>query len=793
MRKIGNTKIFRLIRWTFHWKRLLAFTGGSFVLFLLLNWAFPLPEQKSFSQVILANDGSLVTAHLTEDEKWRMRTKADEVPEELITALIEKEDQWFWYHPGVNPLAIIRAGFSNIFSGKRVSGASTITMQVARMMEPKPRTWGNKLIEVFRALQLEWTYSKTEILEMYLSYLPMGGNVEGVKAASYLYFDQPPAHLSLGQCALLTVVPNRPNSLRPDRKPEAASEARNKWLRRFAEAETFPAAHINDALKEPLLPERHAIPNAAPQFAYRTQLLEEGEFVKTTIDPEVQVMAQQRLYQQVQRHRNLGLRNGSVLIVDNHSMQVKAYCASADFGDQDAQGQCDAIKAPRSPGSTLKPLIYALAMDQGTLHPKSMLLDVPTEYVDFRPVNYDLQFRGRVPLDQSLQTSLNIPAVRVLKEVGPDRLLRTLRQSGFSHLVGSGEHYGLPLALGGCEASLEELVTLYAAFAHHGVVKPIQVLADEPKLRNRGSVCSPEAAWLVTEMLTGLHRPDLPNELLERTDLPKVAWKTGTSFGRRDAWAIGYNPDYTIGVWMGNMNGSAVLGMSGSTVAVPLLIDLFTELNRDPAVPEKYRQEWFEKPAGIENRKFCHLTGQAPGPHCSHFVEGPAIRLATQRIVCQHSLEVFVNPDSTIQYCKGCAPVAGCQKALYPDLPPDLSNWYAREGVRYIRPPVHNPACKAFYSGNGPKIKGVKESETRYLEAGQSMVVRTEERPDAGKVYWYINGEFSGVSEPGGSFPFEPPRGKVQLTCMDDKGRLDNKMIEVYDLDLALEGLDQGI
>ncbi len=779
------------------WKNLGILLVSLFLWFIFLNALYPLPPQKQFSQVILANDGSLVTAYLTDDDKWRMRTSPDEVPQDLIKALIEKEDRWFWSHPGVNPLAIVRAGFSNVFSGHRVSGASTITMQVARMMEPKPRTFGNKMVEMFRALQLEWTYSKTEILEMYLSYIPMGGNVEGVKAASYLYFDQPPAHLSLGQSTLFTVIPNRPNSLRPDRNPEAATQARDKWLRRFMDDDVFPAAALMDAIHEPLHHARHAIPNAAPQFAYRARQYRIGEFVPTTIDPEVQRQAQALLQRHVQQHRNIGLTNGAVLIVDNTTMEVKAYCASADFQDRAALGQVDAIKAHRSPGSTLKPLIYARAMDDGNFHPNSMLLDVPTVYADFSPVNYDRSYRGQIRLQEALQTSLNIPAVRTLQAVGLTRFISLLQQAGFKSIDRYTSQFGLSLALGGCGASLEELVTLYAAFAHKGQLRRLQYLKHSfddynPSLypnhdwSGSAQVCSPEAAWMITDILSGLQRPDLPNELLERTDLPKIAWKTGTSFGRRDAWAIGYNPRYTIGVWFGNMDGTPVLSMSGASVSVPLLVDLFTEAHRISPAPPPGTPDWFEQPARIEIRKFCTETGDHPGPHCKQLVQGPAIQGVTQRRPCQHLREVLTDAEATIQYCTGCAPQEGLRRVLYPFLPPDLANWYAEEDLPYRKPPRHNPNCQAVFSGVGPEIATVEEGATYYLEEGEPLMVRTKIGEGIDQVFWYVNGKYMGASRAGANFAIDPPRGRVKITCMDDKGRTDGKAALVKDFDGAV-------
>ncbi|MEM7039881.1 MAG: transglycosylase domain-containing protein, partial [Bacteroidota bacterium] len=344
----------RRLKRIFRLRNILATLAGMFLLFLLLDVAFPLPAEKAYSRVVLARDSTLLRAYLTPDEKWRMRTSLDEVPEELLEALVAKEDRWFWQHPGVNPIAMARAAVVNLFSGRRTSGASTITMQLARMMEPKARTWWSKIQESFRAFQLEWHYSKREILEMYLSYLPYGGNVEGVKAASYLYFDRPPEKLSLAQCALLAVIPNRPNSLRPDAHGPAARAARDKWLRRFEEEGIFSPELVETALREALPTERVAMPYAAPQFCEFVRRQSNATTLMTTLDPEIQHTAQQLLFNHVARTKSTGLTNGAVMVLDNATGEVLAYCGSADFSDKTAQGEVDAIQALRSPGSTLK-------------------------------------------------------------------------------------------------------------------------------------------------------------------------------------------------------------------------------------------------------------------------------------------------------------------------------------------------------------------------------------------------------------------------------------------------------
>ncbi|MFN8397437.1 MAG: penicillin-binding protein 1C, partial [Bacteroidia bacterium] len=562
-------------------ERIFMVASAVFIGFLLLDLTFPAPNPKSYSPEVLARDGSLLRSYLTPDDKWRMSTSLQDVPEELPKALVAKEDRWFWWHPGINPVAVLRAGFGNATSGQRESGASTITMQLARMLEPKPRTLWGKVIEAFRALQLEWHHSKSEILEMYMTHLPYGGNIEGVKAASYLYFQRPPSQLSLAQCALLTVIPNRPNSLRPDQQPAAALAARNKWLNRFGEDGIFHPKALSDALNETLPSGRWTLPVRAPQFCQWVEPGNNATALRTTLDPRLQQLAQDLLANRVRRLRPMGITNGAILIVDNRNMEVLAYCGSADFADKAAHGEVDAVQAVRSPGSALKPFIFALGFDKGQVTPQASMLDIPGEFTDFSPVNYDRDYRGEVSAEDALRNSLNLPAVRLLNKLGMSAFLRMLGRAGFATVIRQREELGLSLALGGCGVTMEELVRAYAAFAHGGELRSLRWRLGEEEHAATGRVCSPEAAFLVTEILSGIQRPDMPAEYLGRTKLPRVAWKTGTSFGRRDAWSIGYNPRFTVGVWMGNMDGKPVLEMSGAKTAVPLLLEVFNAIDFD--------------------------------------------------------------------------------------------------------------------------------------------------------------------------------------------------------------------
>ncbi|MBK9453376.1 MAG: penicillin-binding protein 1C [Bacteroidetes bacterium] len=752
-----------------------AFTAAllSLVFFLLLDTFFPLPAPKPFSPEVRASDGSLLRCYLSKDDKWRMQVHLEDVPAELPKALIAKEDRWFYWHPGVNPLAIGRALFGNAASGARNSGASTITMQVARMMEPKPRTIWGKIQESFRAFQLEWHHSKTEILEMYMSYLPYGGNVEGVSAASHIYFDRPPSQLSLSQCVLLTVIPNRPNSLRPDANSPETRESRDKWLRRFSERGIFPAAQLTDALTETIPTERKEFAYHAPQFCEWVQRQAPESTTQTTLSPKIQLLTQNLLGNHVRRVQASGISNGAAIVVDNRTMNVLAYCGSADFHNKAASGEVDGIHAVRSPGSTLKPFIYAMAFDQGILTPKMKLLDVPKEFSDFSPVNYDRQFRGEVSAEEALRHSLNLPAVRLLNDIGIHNFIWALREAGFASVSKHHKDLGLSLALGGCGATMEELVRAYAALANGGVLRPLRFLESEPQTNNGHRICSAEAAYMVTEILSGIQRPDLPPLFLSRSKLPKVAWKTGTSFGRRDAWSVGYNPRYTIGVWMGNMDGSPVLEMSGSKTAVPLMLDLFNAIDYDAD------KHWFSKPERLRERVVCAESGLPPAHTCTQLTKDLTIQGVTTSATCQRDREIFTNPEGTLQYCTACLPASGYQKRRFSNLNPELTLWMVRSSLDFQRPPAHNPECEGVFHVGGPEIHSPAQGETYFVEAGQELLLQAAPDPESEMHYWFADGAFLGGCAAGERFFFAPQNGKIEVTCMDDKGRKRNVSIAI--------------
>ncbi|HPG33286.1 MAG TPA: penicillin-binding protein 1C, partial [Lentimicrobium sp.] len=547
-------KVFRKAIPTGKWSLRGLFMACGFVLFFLLfilfDALFPFRADKiQYSQVIYAADSSLLHAFLSADHKWRLYARHDEITPDLRKSIIFKEDRYFKYHPGFNPLAMVRAAFYNLATGRRTSGASTITMQLARLIKPAPRTYKNKLREVFRAMQLEWHYSKSEILQMYLNLLPFGGNIEGVKSASMIYFGQETGELSLAQVVMLTVIPNNPNALRPGKSYDKLKARRNFWLSKMAEEGLFEKADTDDAIAEPFDRQRFAIPANAPHLSYRLKNVVSGKNgVMTTIQPELQNKVENLVSNHVRLLRSMQITNAAVLVVNNHTLEVEAYVGSAGFYDDLYQGQVDGISALRSPGSTLKPLLYALAFDRGLITPRTVVTDVPSNFNGYRPENYDETYRGKITIEQALALSLNVPAVNLLDRMGNEPFLDALSKSDFKWITRNRQKLGLSVILGGCGTTLQELTALFASFANKGVYHPLKFIKSEIASFS-DTLCSQDAAYMLSQILTGLKRPDLPQQYRQSADLPLIAWKTGTSYGRRDGWAIGYNRDYTVGVW----------------------------------------------------------------------------------------------------------------------------------------------------------------------------------------------------------------------------------------------------
>lgn len=767
--------------------KLFSFFLLSFFLFLLTDLIFPLPPTKTYSQIIRAEDNSLLCAYLTPDDKWRLKTSLKEIHPDMLKAIINKEDAWFYWHYGINPVAVFRAFFQNVGSAKRVSGASTITMQLARMSSPASRTYATKFKEMFRALQYEWHYSKTEILEMYLSYLPYGGNIEGVHSASYLYFNRSPEKLSLSQAILLAVIPNRPNSLRLDKNNEEPLQMRNKWIRKFKEKKVFSDKILTTALEEPIPFARFEIPPQTPQLCNLLRTKEKADEVKTTLNIKTQNVVQNLLKNHVERVKGFGITNGAVLVIDNQTHNVVAYCGSADFGDEVNKGQVNGITALRSPGSALKPIIYALGFDKGIVTPMMKLPDVPSNFSGYQPDNFDMKFRGMVTVHTALAYSLNLPPVWLLREVGYNDFLDILEKAEFSDIKKRRDKLGYSVALGGCGVTLEEMTRFYSTFANGGKMYPISYVKQEkensllpffnPKNEEKAkNLFSPAATYLIGNILADLERPDLPQSYVMDSKIPKIAWKTGTSYGKRDAWSMGFSPKYTVGIWMGNMNGEGAPELTGATVSVPLLIDIFNSIDYNPD------KKWFAKPDEVLQRKVCAETGMLPnGAQCSHIINDYYIKNVSPLNTCNLYQEFYVSENEDIQFCPVCLPQSAWKKKFYAVFPPEVALWMKSNHVGYSNLPLHNPKCTAHHTGEGPAVVSPAENTEYYLEKGQEQQILLQAAADAdvNKLHWYINGQFYKTVSAGEAIFYAPNAGDLQITCVDDKGKRSQVKVKV--------------
>lgn len=749
------------------------------ILFFILHFSFPISTYIPYSQIIISQEGKVLNAFLSKDDKWRMKTEIHEITPELEKAFIEKEDRYFYYHLGINPLAIMRAGFYNVIKGKKTSGASTITMQVARLLEPKERTYWNKIVEMFRALQLEVMFSKKEILALYLNLVPYGGNVEGIKSASLLYFNRLPNKLSLAQITALAIIPNRPTSLALGKHNEIIEKERNKWLNRFKEDKIFDWQQIEDAINEPLEAKRLEAPALAPHFAnYLHRQMLTIDIIRTTIQADIQSKVEDITYNFTRKLKGFNIHNAAVIVVENKTRNILAYLGSPDFKDSENAGQVDNARAFRSPGSALKPLIYGIAFDEGIITPKSVIYDVPVDFSGYAPENYNRTFNGTVSVETALSHSLNVPAVKILDQVGVKNVIDVLKKAQFQEVRKKDKNLGLSLALGGCGVSLLEMAGLYCAFANQGFFEPLNMIAkdstnsyrskDTSLVKMRGEqLISPSATYMLTEILTKVTRPEMPSDYEHNPHIPKIAWKTGTSYGRRDAWSIGYNAKYTIAVWLGNANGVGSPELVGAAVATPLLFKLFNIIDYNSSL------DWFFIPEELKTRLVCTVTGDLPSDFCESTTSDFFIPTVSHTRRCEHLRYVFISPDEKISYCSECLPSNGIKRKLFPNLSPEMLAFYESNQIVFDKIPPHNPQCTKLLEGKPPKIVSPVEGR-EYLTIDDEpieLLLHANVDNDVKKVFWYVNGKFYQAAKPTERIFFKPNRGEVGISCSDDKGR----------------------
>lgn len=558
-----------------------AGVGGALAAFALAAAVYvqslgppPLGRDIPTSHIVLDRDGKLLRAYATPEGRWRLPATVEDVDPRFLKLLFAYEDKRFYSHHGVDIFALGRAAVQLVTSGHIVSGGSTISMQVARLLEPREhRSFGAKLHQVVRALQIERLLTKDEILALYLTLAPYGGNLEGVRAASLAYFGKEPRHLSLAEAALLVALPQSPELRRPDRSPQAALAARNRVLDRIAAAGIAPRDEIARAKAQAIPRGRRELPMLAPHAADEVVLAEPGPRVhRLTIDAALQARLQELAGERAQA---LGPDvSAAILVVDNATGEVRAHVGSASYFDTRRAGQVDMTQALRSPGSTLKPFIYGLGFEDGLIHPETLIDDKPVRFGTYAPENFDLSFQGTLSVRHALQFSLNVPAVAVLDKVGADRLTARVRQAGAILVLPKDEAPGLAMGLGGVGITLADLTMLYTGLARGGAALPLKERMTQADANPR-RLLDPVAAWYIGNILIGAPPPD-------NAPPGRIAFKTGTSYGYRDAWAVGFDGRMTIGVWVGRPDGAPVPGIVGRVTAAPILFDAFARSGHTP-------------------------------------------------------------------------------------------------------------------------------------------------------------------------------------------------------------------
>lgn len=763
------------------WRWLLA---GLLAALLIADQLFPPPlpggQSGPQAQLVVARDGTPLRAFPDREHIWRHPVGVEDVSPRYIEALVAYEDRSFWWHPGVNPWALLRAAWQWQRHGQIISGGSTLSMQVARLLEPDSpsRSAAGKLRQIARALQLELRLSKREILEIYLTFAPMGGVVEGVEAASRAYFGKAALRLSESEAALLTVLPQAPSRLRPDRYPEAARQARDKVLDRLQSR--WGAAVIADARQEPVIAQSIREPLLAPLLAERLRRLRpQVARIDSTIDASLQQAVE---YLLAARLPLLPPRvSMAALVVDNQTLEVRAYAGSADFSDDARFAHVDMVQAARSPGSTLKPFLYGLALDEGLTHSESLLADVPQSFSGYQPGNFQANFSGPVSVSEALHKSLNVPAVEVLERLGAQRFVSLLRRGGLKLALPRGAAANLSVILGGTAVTLEGLVGAYTALARAGVSGQPRYFADAPLEEAR--MMSAGAAFIIRDILEA--GGPVARQLNEGVGARRgIAWKTGTSFGFRDAWAVGVSDRFTVGVWIGRPDGTPNPGFFGANIAAPLLVDVFAVVDDSPPGPRTpppnvaaTRICW---PLGTRSDRtppeLCHqertawiLNDTAP-PTFADRLRGGSARYTDYR-----------DAASGLRVRAACA--AGEMTAV--DMarwPAALEPWLDAATRARALPPDWAPDCVGARAPEGGlRIVGISNGATiRRAGNGPAPELRLEARGGQEELIWFLNGRQIGRVAAGRALQQRfSDAGRYQITVMDDAGRYDRVEVSV--------------
>jgi penicillin-binding protein 1C len=775
------------------WRRVRR-AGLALLVCLGLFWLVPVARfDDPLSTVVLDRDGELLGALIAPDGQWRFGP-AHALPDKFVAAVTRFEDRRFFLHPGVDPIALVRALVQNVRDRDVKSGGSTLTMQVVRLSRKgRPRTYAEKAVEAVMALRLELALSKRQILRAWAAYAPMGGNTVGLDAAAWRYFGRPAERLSWAEMATLTVLPNAPTLIHPGRNRPLLLAKRNRLLDSLLEAGTIDLMTCALAKREPLPPAPQPVPLLAPHLLARIQGTQasrtwrtgdQSPWVRTTLSKEVQLRAAEVL---ARHHRALdenGVHNAAALVLEVETGRVVAYLGNLSPADGDEHGEhVDVIPAPRSTGSVLKPLLFAAMLDAGEVLPGQLIPDVPTYLGAFHPENFDRGYSGAVPAERALARSLNVPAIRMLRNYGVDRFCSLLRRVGVTTLTRPARDYGLELILGGGEGTLFDVTGVYAGLARS--VNQFGTAARGPAFRRPSYLvggATPSdprrdeqplhagAAYLTLQAMLEVERPGDEIAWRAYATSQKIAWKTGTSFGYRDAWAVGVTPRYAVGVWVGNADGEGRPGLTGYSAAAPILFELFDLLPGGG---------WFAEPVhDLRVADVCARSGMRAGPFC----EARKVRIVPPAGLgaapCTFCKIVHVDAAREWQVHGDCEPVAAIRPANWFVLPPTMETYYRRRHADYVPPPPFRPDCRAALDqAGGSALSCVypKEGSQVYVPIEMQgslgrVVFEAAHRDPRTRVFWHLDDDYLGETRHVHQMALAPAPGKHVLTLVDEAG-----------------------
>lgn len=751
---------------------------------LLTAFAFCLPDplfDAPTSYVIESQEGELLGALVAEDGQWRFPAK-EKVPDKFVDCLLSFEDKRFRYHPGVDPIAIARALKSNVSNQKIISGASTIHMQVIRLSRGKDRNIAQKLLEAIMAIRLELAYSKDEILSLYAANAPFGGNVVGLEAASWRYYGRSPETLSWAESATMAVLPNAPSLIHPGRNRNQLLDKRNRVLDRLHEKGKIDENTWLLSKTEPLPEVPLPLPQEAPhllQWHKKREQKNQSSDTDTRLLSSLDAGLQKQVNNIAQRHQEQlsqnGIHNASILVLDVRSAKVLAYVGNTSGSFNSSY--VDIIRSRRSPGSLLKPLLYAAMLSDGMLMPHALVPDIPTQMSGYIPMNFDLQYDGAVRASSVVSRSLNIPSVRMLHQYHYARFYKLIRQLGLNTLDKGAAHYGLSMILGGGEVTLWDIATLYGRLAaqyqafNSNEAIPVNIAsfqenAPQQQVSEQMLPLDAPSLWYMFSCMDDVIRPGDEGYWQQFQSSRRVAWKTGTSFGFRDAWSIGVTPEYVVAVWVGNANGEGRPGLIGVRTAAPIMFEVFGKL---PATT------WFASPArSMSATDICLESGFKAGPYCTDLKTFSVPVVCIKSKQCPYHQQVHLNA-SGFRVNSQCASPSEMQVQGWFVLPPAMEEYYRRKHFGYKPLPPFRQGCNTqqatsemdiLYPPDGAHIKVPKDLDGLYQEA----IFQVAHRRQNATVYWSLDDDFSGTTQAPHQLPFRPEPGLHILTVTDDKG-----------------------